>query len=51
MTFTSSPQNIDAITATKDLDILVSKKKEVNTERMSVIRKFFNNKTFIILGK
>lgn len=42
---------MDAITATKDLDILVSKKKEVNTERISVIRKFFNSNLFIILGK
>lgn len=51
MTFTSNPQNIDAITATKDLLILVSNKKEVNTERMSVTTKFFKSNLFITLGK
>lgn len=33
---TNNPQNIEAITATKDLDILVKRKKDVNTDSMSV---------------
>ena len=48
---TNNPQNIEAITATKDLDILVNKKKDVNTDSMSVKTKCFNKKNFIILGK
>ena len=47
VTFTSNPQNIEAITVTKDLDILVSRKKEVNMEIMSVTTKFFNSKFFM----
>ena len=36
---TNNPQTIEAITAPKDLLILVSNKKEVNTERISVMTK------------
>ena len=42
---------MDAATATRDLDILVNKKKEVNTERISVMTKFFKSKVFMNLGK
>lgn len=48
---TRSPQNIDAITATKDFDILVRSKKEVITDKKSVIKKFFNNKFLIKFGR
>jgi hypothetical protein len=48
---TKSPQNIDAITATKDFDMLVKSKKEIITDKKSVIKKFFNNKLLIKFGK
>lgn len=48
---TSRPQTIAAITATNDLDMLVNSKNEITTEMKSVIKKFFSNSFFIILGK
>ena len=48
---TNKPQNMEAITATKDLDILVNNKKEVKTERKSVKTKCFSRNLFIKLGK
>jgi hypothetical protein len=49
--FTNSPQSIEAITAVKDFDIPVNKKKEAVTESISVTKKFFNKKTFTPEGK
>jgi len=39
------------MTATKDLEILVSNKKEVNTDSMSVKRKLVSKNFFTIFGK
>lgn len=48
---TNKPQNIEAITATKDLDILVNKRKEVKTDKKSVKTKCLSKNLFIKLGK
>ena len=51
MILTSNPQSIAAITATIDLDIPVSKKKEIITDKQSVRNGFLNKNIFILLGK
>ena len=47
----SKPQNIEAITATIDFEILVNKKNEVITESISVIKKFLRSSLFTKEGK
>lgn len=51
MILTSNPQSIAAITATIDLDMPVSKKKEMITDKQSVRNGFLNRNAFILFGK
>ena len=49
--FTNKPQTIDAITATRDLLILVNRKKVTAIDKRSVRKKFCSRKVFSCKGK